>query len=391
MVIRKDIKATNLEELEKDSIIGTSSLRRTAQLARTHPHLKIESIRGNLNTRMLKLDELNKFSAIILAQAGLQRMGWEDRISKVLNCSEMMYAVGQGALAVECRENDVETLKLLEPLHCPQTLLRVLAERSFLRTLEGGCSAPVAVSTKLTPIDNRYMLHLKGGVWSLDGKTEIKDSEKTAVDVKMLNAGSKKCDSCPIKNFKSCTGKTDCQYNEEPACKRQKLSESNGTATSSTSKSVLETEDPHKHCPVTHPIGSDFMGKCPYLDSHDTVKLEEFQKGKCPVNAEIQNLAGENTKLLDKCPFFSQGKFTGELKTVTTENDCDIKQNEIKPPETCPFKHKKIYCGIVPSSKTPVWALEQAEHLGINLAQKLRQNGALEIMQAAQAQIRGSS
>lgn len=384
LVIRKDINATNLEELEKDSIIGTSSLRRTAQLARSHPHLKIESIRGNLNTRMLKLDELNKFSAIILAQAGLQRMGWEERISKVLNCSEMMYAVGQGALAVECRENDAETLKLLEPLHCPQTLLRVLAERSFLKTLEGGCSAPVAVSTKLTAIDNRYILHLSGGVWSLDGKIEIKDFEKTAVDVKLSEP--KKCNICPAKN-KSCT------YKEEPACKRRKLSESNGTASSSTSKSVLETEDPHKHCPVAHPIGSDFMGKCPYLDAHDSVKLDEFQKGKCPVNAEIQNLAGENTQLLDKCPFFSQGKFTGELKTAVTENDCDIKQNEIKPEpqEICPIKHKKIYCGIVPSSKTPVWALEQAEHLGINLAQKLRQNGALEIMQAAQAQIRGTS
>lgn len=99
------------------------------------PHLKVDSIRGNLNTRLKKLDELNMFHAIVLAQAGLCRMGWNDRVTKVLDCDEMLYAVGQGALAIECRENDRSIIDLLQPLHDPETVLRVVAERSFLRTL----------------------------------------------------------------------------------------------------------------------------------------------------------------------------------------------------------------------------------------------------------------
>lgn len=104
-------------------------------MARLYPNLKTENIRGNLNTRLKKLDDLDKFHAIVLAQAGLARMGWFDRVTKILDCDEMLYAVGQGALAVECRENNVEILALLQPLHDPDTLLRVVAERSFLRTL----------------------------------------------------------------------------------------------------------------------------------------------------------------------------------------------------------------------------------------------------------------
>lgn len=88
LVLQKDLKNFSLATLPKDSVIGTSSLRRTAQLAKKYPHLKVEDIRGNLNTRLRKLDDLGKFSAIILASAGLQRMGWDDRISKVLPCHE---------------------------------------------------------------------------------------------------------------------------------------------------------------------------------------------------------------------------------------------------------------------------------------------------------------
>lgn len=158
----------------------------------------MQDIRGNLNTRLAKLDAHNtKFSGIILAQAGIMRMGWHDRISQSLEPTEILYAVGQGALAVECRANDPEILSMLSKLSCMQTQCRVLAERSFLRTLGGGCSAPVAVETILSPnnnnatdrskietISNEFELVIKGAVWSLDGKVEIVGSNQCNLQLK---------------------------------------------------------------------------------------------------------------------------------------------------------------------------------------------------------------
>ncbi|MED6292345.1 hypothetical protein CHARACLAT_032869, partial [Characodon lateralis] len=106
--------------------------------------------RGNLNTRLKKLDEKDDFAAIILAAAGLKRMGWENRISMILEPEDCMYAVGQGALAVEVRARDVDILEMVSVLHDPDTVLRCIAERAFLKQLEGGCSVPVAVHTKVT-------------------------------------------------------------------------------------------------------------------------------------------------------------------------------------------------------------------------------------------------
>lgn len=121
---------------------GTSSLRRTAQIRRMYPHLTVCDIRGNLNTRLAKLDAADsKFSGIILAQAGLVRMGWMSRISQVLEPTDLLYAVGQGALAVECRANDDQVLAMLQKLMCLNTTCRILAERSFLKTL-GGVAPP---------------------------------------------------------------------------------------------------------------------------------------------------------------------------------------------------------------------------------------------------------
>lgn len=158
-------------------MIGTSSLRRTAQLARNYPDLIVENIRGNLNTRLKKLDQDEKYSGIILATAGVKRMKWENRISQLLEPDELLYAVGQGALAVECREEDNEVLETLRPLNHSQTILKVVAERSFLKTLEGGCSAPVAVCT--TFIDNN--LDMTGAVWSLDGKRNLTKNRAVAL------------------------------------------------------------------------------------------------------------------------------------------------------------------------------------------------------------------
>lgn len=155
-----------LEDLPEGSVIGTSSLRRAAQLARKFPHFKFENIRGNLNTRFRKLDEDNKYSAIILAEAGLHRMGWPDRISQVLDKDTCMYAVSQGAMAVECRNSDPFTLSLLSQIHHPETVIQCVAERAFLKKLEGGCSVPVSAFSEVK--DGK--LSLTGGVFSIDGK-----------------------------------------------------------------------------------------------------------------------------------------------------------------------------------------------------------------------------
>ncbi|KAK7077544.1 hypothetical protein SK128_028045, partial [Halocaridina rubra] len=154
----------------KNLFAGTSSLRRGAQLKRKYPELTFESVRGNLNTRFRKLDEADDYAALILAVAGVIRMGWKSRISQYLDDDICMYAVGQGALAVECREGDAVTLELLSALSHPPTVLAATAERAFMKTLEGGCSAPVAVHTKVCENEN---VVLKGGVWSLDGSEEI--------------------------------------------------------------------------------------------------------------------------------------------------------------------------------------------------------------------------
>uniref|UniRef100_A0A2K6SND6 Porphobilinogen deaminase n=1 Tax=Saimiri boliviensis boliviensis TaxID=39432 RepID=A0A2K6SND6_SAIBB len=155
-----------LETLPEKSVVGTSSLRRAAQLQRKFPHLEFRSIRGNLNTRLRKLDEQQEFSAIILATAGLQRMGWHNR-------------VGQGALGVEVRAKDQAILDLVGVLHDPETLLRCIAERAFLRHLEGGCSVPVAVHTAMKD----GQLYLTGGVWSLDGSDSIQDTMQATIHV----------------------------------------------------------------------------------------------------------------------------------------------------------------------------------------------------------------
>ncbi|KPP79113.1 hypothetical protein Z043_101333 [Scleropages formosus] len=124
-----------LDTLPEGSVIGTSSLRRAAQLKRRFPHLEFKDIRGNLNTRLKKLDDHDDYSAIILAAAGLRRLGWESRISQILTPDDCMYAVGQGALAVEARAGDEDILKMLSVLNDTDTVLRCVAERAFLRHL----------------------------------------------------------------------------------------------------------------------------------------------------------------------------------------------------------------------------------------------------------------
>lgn len=116
-------------------MIGTSSLRRCAQLCRNYPNVTVENIRGNLNTRLKKLDDGDKYVGIILAAAGVKRMKFEDRITQLFEPDDFLYAVGQGALAVECCNNNNDVLEILQVLNHSHTILSVVAERSFLKTL----------------------------------------------------------------------------------------------------------------------------------------------------------------------------------------------------------------------------------------------------------------
>ncbi|XP_077312950.1 porphobilinogen deaminase isoform X2 [Lithobates pipiens] len=177
VVFHPSLAGNKLETLSENSIIGTSSLRRAAQLKKSYPHLEFKDIRGNLNTRLKKLDEHENFSAIILAAAGLCRMGWQGRIGQILSPEECLYAVGQGALAVEVRAKDQNILNMVSSLQDPQTVLRCIAERSFMRRLEGGCSVPVAVTTVLQD----SQLYLTGAVYSLDGSECLKETMQACV------------------------------------------------------------------------------------------------------------------------------------------------------------------------------------------------------------------
>jgi hydroxymethylbilane synthase len=132
-----------VDDLPDGSRIGTSSLRRQCQLAARRPDLVIEPLRGNVNTRLAKLDA-GDFDAVILAAAGLVRLGLEKRIRSRLSTEESLPAIGQGAVGIECRTDDARINDLIAPLHHPETADRVRAERAMNQRLNGGCQVPVA-------------------------------------------------------------------------------------------------------------------------------------------------------------------------------------------------------------------------------------------------------
>tara|TARA_Y100001978_G_scaffold168527_1_gene156988 strand:+ start:1542 stop:2492 length:951 start_codon:yes stop_codon:yes gene_type:complete len=171
LVVNKKNEVYKLENLPKGSIVGTSSLRRLAQLRFNFPELKFKDIRGNVITRLEKLDS-GEFDCIILAAAGLKRLGFENRIHQLISNEISLHAVGQGALGIECKENDKEILEIIKVLNDIETSKRCLAERAFLRELEGGCQVPIGVNTQIT----NNQLKLTGMVASIDGKKLIKDT-----------------------------------------------------------------------------------------------------------------------------------------------------------------------------------------------------------------------
>ena len=160
-----------LLDLPKGATIGTSSLRRQSQLLHARPDFQIMQLRGNLDTRLQKLAD-GHYDAIILAGAGVKRLGWQDRITELLSTEISLPAIGQGALGIETRIDDAETNELVDFFNHPATSCCVRAERALLKRLEGGCQVPIAAYGTL----EGETLTLKGLVASPDGKVFVKDS-----------------------------------------------------------------------------------------------------------------------------------------------------------------------------------------------------------------------
>lgn len=158
----------SLGDLPAGSRVGTSSLRRESQLRARHPQLVIEPLRGNVQTRLVKLDA-GHYDAIILAAAGLKRLGLEQRIAALLTPEESMPAVGQGALGIECRAEREDLLRLLAPLNHPATVLCVGAERALSRALAGSCNVPLGGFAEISG----ERLRLRGFVGAPDGKRQV--------------------------------------------------------------------------------------------------------------------------------------------------------------------------------------------------------------------------
>ena len=160
---------TRLQNLRQGAKIGTSSLRRQAQLLHFRPDLEMIPLRGNLDTRLKKLDSMN-LDAIVLALAGVKRLGFDQRVTEILPVEISLPAIGQGALGIEMRVSDSVTEPYVQALNDPDSAVCVLAERAFLKKLEGGCQVPIAAYGRKTG----STLRLEGMVATVDGKTLIR-------------------------------------------------------------------------------------------------------------------------------------------------------------------------------------------------------------------------
>lgn len=162
-------KVKTLGELPAGSVVGTSSLRRQAQILGKYPTLKVVTFRGNVQTRLRKLEE-GQADATLLAVAGLNRLGMEEVIASALEEDDILPAVAQGAIAITLRYDDQETLELLRPLNCEKSAIRTTAERAMLAKLDGSCRTPIA---GLAELNDDGSMRLRGMVCSFDGQRQI--------------------------------------------------------------------------------------------------------------------------------------------------------------------------------------------------------------------------
>ncbi|GAW19252.1 hypothetical protein ANO14919_087370 [Xylariales sp. No.14919] len=183
LIVKAGLPYTSLNTLPEGAVIGTSSVRRSSQLRRLYPHLRFANLRGNVETRLAKVDNPeSEYTCMVMSACGLERVGLGHRINQYLGTRDggIMHAVGQGALGLEIRKNDTKTLDLLRRLVDQPSSLACLAERALMRTLEGGCSVPIGVETKW--IDgSKNVLRMQAIVVSIDSSRWVEDTIEAMV------------------------------------------------------------------------------------------------------------------------------------------------------------------------------------------------------------------
>lgn len=327
--------------------------------------------------------------------------------------SELLYAVGQGALAVECRYNDTFVLNLLSKLCHFKTQCRILTERSFLKTLGGGCSAPVGINTVITeivkPTKTDFSLKVKGGVWSLDGKSEIVDEDSiefelscaTETDAEEKNLVIDEDGVSPVKKQKFSTEKLNKspEIIDESTCLDKSMKNASdivnihgkvfdvcpysGQSRSNTNAS--NDKEDRRFDPLKLPIGQDFMGECPVLNIEQKISFEANAEGSgdglgCPVN-----VSKPTTEDIEKCPFMQRQKEAVEL--IDYEANAKINPRTESKSLIENLCEVKLYCGFFCHKDDLKAAFDKCEELGVILAKKLMSAGASEIMKVAQDEI----
>jgi hydroxymethylbilane synthase len=175
LIVKSGLPYTSLKDLPAGAVVGTSSVRRSAQLRRLYPGLRFANMRGNVDTRMAKVDNPeSEYTCMIMSAAGLERLGLEGRINQYLRSRDggIFHAVGQGALGLEIRKGDEGMRELLDGLGDERSTLACLAERALMRALEGGCSVPIGVETEWVESGDLRMAAI---VVSLDGTQSVDD------------------------------------------------------------------------------------------------------------------------------------------------------------------------------------------------------------------------
>jgi hydroxymethylbilane synthase len=178
LIVKAGLPYTSLETLPEGAVVGTSSVRRSAQLRRLYPHLRFANLRGNVETRLAKVDNPEgEYTCMVMSAAGLERVGLKHRVNQYLSSKDggIFHAVGQGALGLEIRKGDSKTLDLLKQLVDQKSALTCLAERALMRTLEGGCSVPIGVETEWVD-QSQYLLRMRAIVVSVDGSQSAQDT-----------------------------------------------------------------------------------------------------------------------------------------------------------------------------------------------------------------------
>lgn len=183
LIVKAGLTYTSLKTLPEGAVVGTSSIRRSAQLRRLYPHLRFANLRGNVETRLAKIDDpKSEYTCMVISACGLERVGLGHRINQYLGSKDggILHAVGQGALGLEIRKGDTKTLDLLNQLVDQKSSLACLAERALMRTLEGGCSVPIGVETEWLG-ESKDLLRMRAIVVSVDSSQSVEDTVDATV------------------------------------------------------------------------------------------------------------------------------------------------------------------------------------------------------------------